>query len=161
VVSRGSKQLSAWARIQQKYPEVKIYPYQNQGANLNLYLSIIRPHILRQHFERFPELKHKTLFYHDQDIIFNYLPDFETLSRDQINYQSDTSGYLDYNYLLNKEKQGNIPNNEAINKLAQIGGISPEVIEHYKGNTGGAQNLLKNIDAAFWGDVERICLDIS
>jgi hypothetical protein len=85
----------------------------------------------------------------DSDVIFRELPDFQTLLKDDICWQSDTSSYLDYNYLIAKEKQGNIPDNLAVKKMAEIGEITPEIIQSYMGKTGGAQYLLKHIDA--WG----------
>ncbi len=157
----GSQQLGQWDRIQRKYPEVKIFIYPDFGVDLGLYIPQLRPHILAQHFELHEEeLKDKVFFYHDSDIIFNTLPDFETLCADDVNYTSDTSSYLDYTYLRNKEIQGKIPENEAIGLLARIGNISVDKIKEHTGNTGGAQSLLKNIDANFWRDVEQQCVAI-
>lgn len=152
---------SGWRKIKLKYPEVKIYMYEDKGVNLGLYLSQLRPHVLKQHFSTYQdELEDKVFFYHDQDIIFNYLPDFERLLNDDINWQSNTTHYLDYTYLRKKEIQGNIPKHEAIGALAKIGKIPIEIIQLYDGRTGGAQCILKAIDAPFWEDVERMCLEI-
>jgi hypothetical protein len=151
--------LKEWNRLIKKYPEVQFFFYYDKGVDLKTYIPQLRPHILKQHFEKY-DLKDKTFFYLDSDVIFRELPDFKTLLKDDICWQSNTSSYLDYNYLIAKEKQGNIPNNLAVKKMAEIGRITPEIIQSYTGKTGGAQYLLKNIDADFWGDVERICIDI-
>jgi hypothetical protein len=154
-------EMEMWKEIQEKYPEVKFFFYRDSGVDLGLYISQLRPHILYKHFvAKEEELKNKVFFYHDSDIIFNYLPNFEKLCSDNICWQSDTSSYLDYSYIIRKEKQGNIPNNEALRKLAEIGGITPLIIEQYDKNTGGAQSILKNIDAEYWRDVENISVEI-
>jgi hypothetical protein len=158
---KGSTHLLKWRDLQTKYPEVKVYLYPDQGVQLGLYVSQLRPHVLARHFDNNAEFfKDKVVFYHDSDIIFNYLPDFQTLCTDDVVYQSDTHFYLDYTYLRNKEKQGNLPEHEAVDLLAKIGRVSRETIQHYDGNTGGAQTLLKNVDGDFWRDVERMCLEI-
>jgi hypothetical protein len=80
---------------------------------------------LARHFDNNAEFfKDKVVFYHDSDIIFNYLPDFQTLCTDDVVYQSDTHFYLDYTYLRNKEKQGNLPEHEAVDLLAKIGRVT-------------------------------------
>lgn len=157
---KNSKELSRWEVIQKKYPEVKFFFYEDDGVQLGIYIPQLRPHTLKKHFAQYPELKDKVLFYHDSDIIFNYLPDFEELIKGDICWQSNTSGYLDYQYILRKEKEGNIPNNEAVKELCKIGDITPELFESYSGKTGGAQTILRGIDSDFWKDVERMCLEI-
>lgn len=158
---KNSDQLDKWKVIQEKYPEVSFFLYEDEGVNLGLYISQLRPHCLKRHFKIHESfLKDKVFFYHDSDILFRELPPFAEMCKNDICYQSDTSSYLDWGYLSRKEEQGNIPNNEAIKEFARIGGISTDIIKSYEGNTGGAQCLLKGIDSQFWEDVERMCLDI-
>lgn len=148
--------LKAWKKIQEKYPEVKFFFYKNDSPHIGLYIPVLRPHTLKKH--KFN--KKVVYFYHDSDIIFNYLPDFDKLIKGNICWQSDCSSYLDYDYLRTKEIQGNIPEHEAIQKLADIGCIPIEIIQSYNKKTGGAQTILRNLDAAFWEDVERMCVEI-
>lgn len=152
--------LKSWKELEKKYSEVKFFYYPDTGVNLSLYIPQLRPHIIAKHFNAFPELNKEVIFYHDSDIIFNYLPNFETLINDDINWQSDTSSYLDYNYLRSKEIQGDIPENEAIDLLSSIGNVDTNTFINYKGKTGGAQCLLKNVDSKFWEDVEKQCIEI-
>ena len=152
-----------WLRLAKKYKEVSFFFYKDKGLSVEefqLYIPQLRPQILSKHFDENPHLKDEVIFYHDSDIIFNYLPDFDKLSKDNINWQSDTSGYLDYRYLYFKEKQGKIKNREAICKLASIGNISIQTLASYKKKTGGAQYILKGIDGDFWRDVERQVIEI-
>lgn len=150
-----------WEKIEEKYPEVKFFYYTDSGGtDVHLYISMLRPDALMQHFAKYPELRGKTIFYHDCDIIFNYLPDFDRLATDDINWQSNTSSYLDYDYLRRKEQQGKIPEHEAIQVLADIGKVSVDTIKSYTGKTGGAQYVLKGIDSDFWKDVKQQCYGI-
>jgi len=147
-----------WLALAQKYPEVKFFFYKDKGLSIKdfqLYIPQLRPQVLAKHFDNHPELSQKVIFYHDSDIIFNYLPDFEELSKDTINWQSDTSGYLDYNYLRRKEGEGKMPEEMAINILCKIGRVSVETFKSYAGKTGGAQYILKGIDGDFWRDIEK------
>jgi hypothetical protein len=152
--------LSHWKALGAKYPEVSFFFYIDQGVDLGLYIPQLRPHIIKRHFALNSYLTDKVIFYHDSDIIFNYLPDFGTLGQGEINWTSNCSSYMDYNYLRNKEIEGNIPENEAIGKLCEIGNITIDTIKNYGNDIGGAQYILKNLTPDFWEDVERICIDI-
>ena len=155
------KDLKHWDKLQEKYPEVNFFYYKDYGVNLGLYIPQLRPHILKQHFKHYDKyFEDKVIFYHDSDIIFRELPNFEELLKDDICWQSNTTSYLDYSYLHRKELQGGIQNYEAIEEMARIGGITPEIIKSYDGKTGGAQYILKGVDYKFWEDVERMCVDI-
>lgn len=151
---------SHWLSLTTKYPEVSFSFYEDEGVDLGLYIPQLRPHILSRHFDNNPNLSNEVIFYHDSDIIFNYLPDFDLLSEGDINWQSNTSGYLDYNYLRRKEIEGNIPENEAIKVLCDIGNVTVETMKSYCDKTGGAQCILKGIDGDYWRDVERQVLAI-
>lgn len=156
-----AEDLKPWLKLNAKYPEVNIYAYQDQGVNLRLYISQLRPHILKMHFAQYKaRLKDKVFFYHDSDILFRELPNFEKLLKDDICWQSNCSHYLDYNYLRRKEIAGKLPRHKAIDALAKIGGITAQTIEDYSGKTGGAQVILKGIDNEFWKDVEEMCMKI-
>jgi hypothetical protein len=158
---KGSNELKNWLAIQRKYPEVKIFLYEDSGVNLKLYIPQLRPHCLKKHFKKYEEeFKDKIFFYHDADIIFNFLPDFEKLCQDEICWQSDCSHYIGYDYLRRKEIKGNMYEYEAIDKLAEIGGVTRDIIKEYALKTGGAQTILKNIDYKFWEDVENQVLRI-
>jgi len=155
------KEWDKWRKLEKAFPEVKFFYYQDEGVNLALYIPQLRPHSLKKHFKEHEErLKGEVFFYHDSDIIFNTIPDFERLSRGAICWQSNCSGYLDYSYIVRKEEEGKIPNHEALNLFAELGGITPETIEFYDKNSGGAQTILKNIDSQFWQDVEDITMKI-
>ena len=60
-----------------------IYPDERKSR---CYLSSLRPHMIAEHFRKYPELEIENIFYHDSDIVFNSLPDFESLCNDDIWY---------------------------------------------------------------------------
>ena len=161
---RGQKeepfQKPLWDELSKKYPEVSFSFYKDSVLDIGLYIPVLRPRTLAKHFDKHSELANETIFYHDADIIFNFLPDFDKLSEGDINWQSDTSSYLDFSYLERKEKEGNIPDNEAIKKLCEIGNVSIDTFRSYTGKTGGAQCLLKRVDGDFWRDMERQVMEI-
>ena len=154
-------EIKDWQYLIDKYPNVKIFFYEDSGVDLALYIPQLRPHSLKKHFEKYKDiLQDRIFFYHDSDIIFNFLPNFDILCQGDINWQSDTSHYLDYNYLRRKEEEGNIPSEEAISVLCNIGNISIETMRAYSNKTGGAQYILKGIDYNFWEDIERQVIEI-
>lgn len=83
------------------------------------------------------------IFFHDGDIIFRELPNFDALVNDDVNYMSDTSNYMspnlfDHNDFAMMAEHINIPINVPIDHKV----------------TGGAQYLFKNHDWKFWADLE-------
>lgn len=150
-----------WKDLEIKYPEVKFFYYMDKGVDLGLYIPQLRPQILAQHFKIYEEeLRGKAIFYHDSDIIFRELPRFGDLLNDDFVYESDTISYVGSEYLKAKERQGNIPEGEVIQGLADLVGINSEMIANGNANAGGAQYLLKHIDYTFWEDVEDFCVKI-
>lgn len=148
-----------WKKLEARYPEVKFYYYKNQGAATNLYLPIIRPHILKMHFyTHSEELKRKPIFYHDADIIFRELPDFNTLCSDINVYESDTISYVGAEYFKYKAREAGLEEDHVIKGLASLVNLDHNIIINNNDNSGGAQYLLKHIDHKFWEDVERDCL---
>jgi len=122
------------------------------------YIPSIRPHILKQFFKEFPHLG-KCVFYHDSDILLPTLPKFELLVNDKYGYLSDTSSYINYTYIKTcanryKEVYANLPDNDILNKMCECMSISEELIKGNDSNSGGAQYLLKGINAEYWNAVE-------
>lgn len=115
------------------------------------YLSSIRPHIIKQHFLEFEELSSTTIFYHDSDVLFNSIPDFKSMKKDNTWYASDTRSYTDSHYI--RRMGGKILFLEMCNSI----GIDPERIVANDGSAGGAQWVLKNVTFDFWNKMEADC----
>ena len=136
-----------WHKLKQKYKDVNIIFYQDTRINPH-YISSVRPNILKQHFAVFPELKKKTIFYHDCDIVFTKQPNFNKFIYDDIWYLSNTNGYINYKYITSKGF-------DVYHKMCEIVGMNPLIPQLMNSNSGGAQYIMKNVDTGFWDKVER------
>lgn len=135
---------------------VNVYHYIDNREK-KFYIPTLRPLILSQWLKENPHLS-KCYFYHDSDIIFRELPDFENLINDDICYLSDTVSYIGYDYIKEcgeryEKVHSNLFKGELINRMCDVVGISPELIVNNKDKSGGAQYLLKNVDYTFWDKV--------
>lgn len=125
-----------------------------------VYIPTLRPLMLSKWLKENPEYS-KCYFYHDSDIIFKELPDFESLLGDDVCYLSDTKSYIGYDYITMcsgryKKEHPNLPENELINNMCEIINISPDIVRGNQEKSGGAQYLLKNVDYKFW---EKVYVD--
>lgn len=178
--------LDEWNIIQNIYPKAKFFFYQDNGISnlLNLYIPLLRPHTLFQHFTAYPELKDKAIFYHDCDIILNRALNLNQYLDDDINYVSNTiypSDYMSHKYFEAKRKDilpegyknmsleeqapldrklEEYDKRDILEETGKICGVSKDTIVNNYENTGGAQYLLKNIDATFWDYVQSHSLEI-
>ena len=157
-----------WNKLKEIYPDINIFLYEDKGVQqfLGVYIPILRPHILWQHFEVYPELNDKTIIYTDSDILWLNTLNINHLLLDNINYVSDASSYLNYSYFENKYKQV-IPEKleeaksvDFLKEVCNIVGVDKKIVIDNNNNTGGVQYILKNIDADFWKKVENDVLKI-
>ena len=92
-----------WYKLIEKYIDVKFFFYTDTRKDRS-YVPSIRPHILCKHWIRFPELKTKSIFYHDCDILFTRKPEFEKFLKDRIWYVSDARSYLSSEYIFSQKE---------------------------------------------------------
>jgi hypothetical protein len=122
-----------------------------------IYLPSIGPRILGKWLYDFPNFK-KLYFYHDSDIVFRKLPNFELLSYDNLIYLSDTKDYIGYERLkkyclyYNLTKYG-LKEDLLIDLMVNSINIDKNLIQINDSNCGGAQHLMKNIGFEFWEKV--------
>lgn len=129
----------------------KFYSYPDTREN-KLYISSIRPHIIKKHYLENEFLKNENIFYHDSDIVFTgKLPDFGRLNKSDIWYFSDTRSYLSATSIINRA--GNL----VLNEMCHLLEIEPNLVLINDENSGGAQTLLKKVDFQFWEKVEIDC----
>jgi hypothetical protein len=136
-----------------RYPYVRFFFYKKIILENHGYIPILRPDSLEQHFRAFPNLKNEPIFYHDSDIIFRQVPDFDKLNLDDNWYVSDTISYIGANYIKSKSDQLFI-------EMCQLCNVDPKLVEDNQSNSGGAQYLMKGIDADFWKEVKENCLNL-
>jgi hypothetical protein len=152
-----------WKKLKEFYPKLNIFLYEDRGVqkHLGIYIPILRPHILWQHFEAFPELKDRTIVYTDCDILWTKNPQLEKYYEDEVSYVSDATSYLNNSYFESKikdvlpEKLEQYKQKDVVKELCTITGIDKQTVLDNNSNTGGVQYILKNVDAEFWKKVER------
>lgn len=132
------------------HKEVQIYFYPDNRKKKK-YLSSIRPHLLAHHFKQHPELEKETIFYHDSDILFTDIPDWDNLCKDEVWYASDTRSYLDSKYFRQ------FVDDYEFTKICGLLSLTPEDVIKQDANAGGAQYILKKCTAEFWEKVENDC----
>lgn len=138
-----------WSKLASGYP-ARFFFYDDTRQTKH-YISSIRPNILKQHWEKYPELQFDAIFYHDCDIVFSK-PISEWITEEMILdekwYGSDTRWYIAHSYILGK---GQI----VMDRMCEIMDLPEELIKDNEMNAIGAQYLMKGIDYDFWNRVER------
>jgi hypothetical protein len=136
----------SWSKLANNYP-ARFFFYDDLRETKH-YISSIRPNILKQHWERFPELKDEAIFYHDCDIAFTKEINWNQFLVDDKWYGSDTRWYIAHSYIKSKGE-------DILDKMCEIVDISKKVIEENEENAIGAQYIMKGIDYNFWDNVEK------
>ena len=134
-----------------KYPYVRFFFYKRTILDNGGYIPILRPDIIEQHFICYPDLSTETIFYHDSDIIFRELPDFNSMNNDDIWYLSDTISYISADYIKSKS-------DVLFKEMCDISGIDTQLVESNNPNSGGAQYLMKGVDSEYWKEVKEKAL---
>jgi len=142
--------------LSKKYPKNIIW-YKDE-RKYNPYFPSIRPHLIKKFLRQYPSLG-KNVFYHDSDILLVKLPKMELFLNDSIGYLSDTISYIGYDYILEscnryKEKYPELPEDDLFLKMCECVEIDPELVKKNQKNSGGAQLLLKDIDAEYMEEAE-------
>lgn len=139
---------------------INVHHYLDDRKNKR-YIPSLRPLALSRWLKGYPEFG-KHYFYHDGDIIFRELPDFDKLLKDDIVYVSDTLGYINYDYIhscgIRYEKQyPQLQKDELLKLMTDTIGVTIEDVKKFNKNSGGAQYLIKNTDYKFWEKVYEDC----
>lgn len=134
-----------------KYPCVRFFSYAKTVQDNFGYIPVLRPDVLEQHFSVFPNLRGETIFYHDSDIIFRQLPNFDSLNNDLFWYFSDTISYIGSDYIQSKGE-------DLFLEMCRITKVDPELVKANQSNSGGAQQLMKGLTSEYWKNVKQDCL---
>lgn len=165
------KRNSKWNQIMELFPETTFKFYKDDLNEISTsfiphYISVLRPWLMRNWFKDNPEYKDHAIFYCDSDILFTDDFNVDSFVNDDINYLSDTNNYINIDYFDNKkkdvipEKREEYDSIDVFSMLGSLIGINREIGEKYRNHSGGAQYLLKNLDAAFWEKVMKDCMII-
>lgn len=137
-----------WKKLANAYPARFLF-YEDTRETKH-YISSIRPNILKQHFQAFPELEQEAIFYHDSDIVFTKPIDWKQFLQDDKWYGSDTRWYIGHDYIISKGE-------DILNEMCRIVDIDKQIIKDNELNSIGAQYLMKGINADYWSQVEKDC----
>ena len=148
-ITKGSAVPAQWRKMADHYNTVRFFFYEDDRVD-SPYVSSLRPNILKKHFAAHPEMKDEAIFYHDSDMIFTRPVDWSRYCNDDIWYCSDTRFYIGAEYI--KEKGMGL-----YERMCEIVGIDESIPVLEELNAGGAQYIMKNIDAAYWEKVEKDC----
>lgn len=137
-----------WTRLAETYP-ARFFFYDDTRVNKH-YISSIRPNVLKQHFQAYPELEQDAILYHDCDIAFTKPINWEQFLQDDKWYGSDTRWYIAHSYIISKGQ-------DIMDAMCKIVDIDEELIKQNELNSIGAQYLMKGINAEYWENVEKDC----
>ena len=137
-----------WSKLANNYA-ARFFFYDDLRVDKG-YISSIRPNILKQHFIKNPELEKEAIFYHDCDIVFTKPIDwiYQYVNGDEW-YGSDTRWYIAHSYIEGKGR-------DVIEEMCKIANIDEQIVKDNELNSIGAQYLMKNVNAKYWDDVERL-----
>lgn len=155
-----------WRKLKFIYPGLKIYFYGDKGASRHLpvYIPVLRPHVITQHFEAFPELENEVIIYTDCDILWTRKPEIEHLYEGDVCYLSDAKSYMNASYFDAKkndvlpEKKEEYLERDILKETCNLIGLSSFYPTRNNNNTGGVQYILKGVNAEFWRKVEKDCI---
>jgi len=123
----------------------KFYIYKDERKQ-HSYPSSLRPHILEKFFNDHPEYEKETIFYTDPDVVFTKHLDFSEMEKDEYWHLSDTRSYIDSKYIKSKSEK-------LFKEMCEIAKVSPEEVTANDDAAGGAQYVMKGINAEFWKKV--------
>ena len=145
--------------LRKKYKH--IYWYKDDRSDKS-YIPSIVPHLLKKFFAEYPSLGRR-VFHHDSDILFSHPPRFQHLLADDICYMSDTISYIGSEYILKCCRRysavyPDLPKDDLLVRMCEVAGISKYLVMKNNNHSGGAQYILKNVDEAFWSEVENMSI---
>jgi len=124
-----------------------IYKDERQGAT---YPVSLRHHLLIKFFTEHPEYDKEVIFLTDPDVVFTKKVDFTDMINDEYWHLSDTISYVGSNAIKNKS-------NKLFNEMCELVGVSADDVTANDNNAGGAQYLMKNINADFFKKTYNDC----
>jgi len=145
--------------LRKKYTH--IYWYRDDRVDRS-YIPSIVPHLLKKFFAEHPSLGSR-VFHHDSDILLSHPPRFQELIADDVCYMSDTVWYIGYEYIQKccdrySAVYPHLPVDDLLIRMCEVADIPKEVVRSQNSHSGGAQYILKDVDEAFWSEVEDVSI---
>lgn len=120
----------------------KFFIYKDERVGSKYPVSL-RHHILHKFFIEHPEYEKETILLTDPDVVFTKKLDFTEMENDEFWHFSDTRSYIDSKYIKSKSEK-------LFNEMCELVNVSPIEVSDNDDNAGGAQYLMKSINADFW-----------
>jgi len=168
-IAPGREKNTKWQQIIDLYPEAEFHFYKDEGDLKNylpIYIPILRPWTLWNHFKAYPELSNKAIFYCDADVLFTKDFNVDKFIEDDVCYLSNTNSYINATYFESKEKDV-LPNKleeyktrDILAEVMSLVGVDKEIAVDNNEHSGGAQYFLKDVDSTFWNKVMNDCMMI-
>lgn len=158
-----------WNQIINLYPEAEFKVYKDEheiSKLLGIYVSVLRPYLMWRYWVDTPDMKDKAVFYYDNDVLLTKDFNIDAFIDDDICYVSDTNSYINASYFDSKirdvkpEMLEKYKKEDVLAGATALAGVTREIAEKNNMNSGGAQYLLKNIDAEFWHRMTKEVIDI-
>lgn len=128
---------------------VEYYVYDDTRKDAK-YPSSLRPHIMEKFFDENPHMSGETFFYTDPDLLISKSINFETLLKNDTWYVSDTRSYIDSKYIKSKDST-----EELFKLMCHMVKIDPDTVVKNDDSAGGAQYIMKNMNAEYWKKVYK------
>jgi hypothetical protein len=148
-----------WNDVMLLYPEATFRVYKDEhevSKLLGIYIPILRPYLLMRWWKDTPDMKDKAVLYYDNDVLLTDKFNIDKYIDDDICYVSDTNSYINASYFDSKikdvkpDKLEDYKKIDVLDEATKIVGVTRQIAEKNNLHSGGAQYLLKNIDADFW-----------
>jgi hypothetical protein len=158
-----------WDTIIDLYPEAQFRIYKdehNVSKLLGIYIPVLRPYLLWRYWKDVPEMKDKAVLYYDNDVLLTDSFNIDDYIQNDVCYVSNTNSYINASYFDSKIKDvkpdmiEEYKKDDILAKATALVGVTRETAEKNNLHSGGAQYLLKNIDAEFWNKMLKDVIEI-
>jgi hypothetical protein len=144
--TNSSDTILMYNKLKEKFNTISFFEYIDSRVS-PVYIPSVISNTVKQHYKANPWLEKEAVFLHDCDMIFTKPVDFSDLEQDDINYVSNSKGFIDSDYILHRGR-------DLFEDMCDIVGIDYETPVKYKEDSGGSQYIFKGTDYKFWHKVE-------
>jgi hypothetical protein len=144
--TNSSDTILMYNKLKEKFNTISFFEYIDSRVS-PVYIPSVISNTVKQHYKANPWLEKEAVFLHDCDMIFTKPVDFSDLEQDNINYVSNSKGFIDSDYILHRGR-------DLFEDMCDIIGIDYETPVKYKEDSGGSQYIFKGTDYKFWHKVE-------
>ena len=140
-------------RLMETYPQIVwAFYHDNRPQRSREYIPSIRPHILKKHWRKHPELQDEVIFYMEADTILTK-PIPEKFKLTDKWFLSDTASYIGHDYIVDRDPR-------FLDLFCSIVQLDKEIVKANQKGSGGAQYVMKGLTEQYWDKVEKDCVEI-